>query len=107
MKLKFLKGTKLYKAEYWASDSPSLYLYSGKKLTEKFEADKPENDNYFGVGGEIKRGVSKETTIHYKDGLYVKCGDAINWENKDKIIITIATIAICIISFIIYKRKHK
>lgn len=105
MKLKFLKGTKLYTAERFAMDGPANYIYSGRKLTEKFEADKPENDNYWGVAGEVERGVSENTTIHYKDGLYVMCGDAINWNNRNKIIFAIAAILICIIGFIIYKRK--
>lgn len=89
------------------ADGPASYIYSGSRLTEKFEADKPENDNFWGVAGEVERSVSKNTAIHYNGGLYVMCGDAINWNNKDKTIITIAIIAICIIGFIIYKRKHK
>ena len=113
MKLKFKKGTKLYKEHQFSIDASPVYQDSGKVLEENFECEMPENDYAISIGGPIKRAVTAETTVRYKDDLYLKIGDASNYKlqttmNNQRIKYgVIIAIAVAIIGIIWYKRKHK
>ena len=116
MKLKFLKGTKLYSTVMVGYDTDDMLVPSGKVLEENYECDKPENDYHITIAGPIKSQVTAETRIHYKDGLYLKVGDASNYSiissakaiynHPHFIYIILGIIASGIIGFIWYKRKH-
>lgn len=79
MKLKFKKGTKLYKEHQFSIDANPIYQDSGKVLEENFECKMPEKDYDITFGGPREKAVTAETTVHYKDNLYLKVGDASNY----------------------------
>lgn len=115
MKLKFLKGTKLYSTLMIGYDTNDMLVPSGKVLEENYECDKPENDYHITIAGPIKCEVTAETRIHYKDCLYLKVGDASNYSiistakaiyNHPYFIYVIFGITAAVIAFIIWKRKH-
>lgn len=80
MKLKFKKGTKLYKQHQFSIDANPIYQDSGKVLEENFECEMPENDYDITFAGPRKKAVTAETTVHYKDDLYLKVNDASNYK---------------------------
>lgn len=113
MKLKFKKGTKLYKEHQFSIDASPIYQDSGKVLEEDFECEMPEKDYDITFAGPREKAVTAETTVRYKDDLYLKVGDASNYKlqtamNNQRIKYgVIIAIAIAIIGIIWYKRKHK
>lgn len=80
MKLKFKKGTKLYKEHQYSIDANPIYQDSGKVLEEDFECEMPEKDYDITFGGSREKAVTAETTVRYKDDLYLKVGDASNYK---------------------------
>lgn len=78
-KLKFKKGTRLWKRGDAIPDAGYLYLPYGT-LNEDFEAEMPEYDYQSTIAGPMKVAVSSGTNIKYKDDLYLHAGDASNWK---------------------------
>ncbi len=82
-KLLFKKGTQLYSLFQFSIDaSPILMPILNTKLEEDFECERPEKDYAINIAGQHEIEVSEETKIHYKDKLYLKCGDASNFNDN-------------------------